>query len=71
MEDEPTNSFVEKNAPKIGPHQPVTRQSEHHGIETPERTERKQRRMMRILKIGLPLLGIVALAVYLLLIIAL
>lgn len=71
MEDEPTNPFVEKNAPKIGPHQPVTQQPEHHGVETPERTERKQKRFIRTLKIGLPLLGIVLLVGYLLLTIAL
>lgn len=49
MEDEPTNPFVEKNAPKIGPHPPVTQQPEHHAIETYERSRHKQRTFLQAL----------------------
>ena len=70
MNDEPTNPFIEKNAPKIGPHPPVTLQPEHHGIETPERSERRQRHFIRALKIGLPLVGIVLLMLFLIVLVA-
>lgn len=71
MNDEPTNPLIEKHAPKIGPHPPVTLQPEHQLIETPERSERRRLRFVRVLKIGLPLLGIVLLMLFLILLIAL
>lgn len=70
MNDEPTNPLIKKHAPKIGPHAPVTLQPEHHGVETPERSERRQRRFVRILKIGLPLLGILILMLFLIVLVA-